>query len=132
MKRVITFGVFDTMHFGHVALFERAKQLGDFLIVACQDDAYVTKNKPNTKLINNVSKRLSDVASCASVDLAISYSQIDLDIKKQDFDILVVGPDQNNEHFVRAKEWCKRNSKTVVVLPRTEGISSTMIRNQLK
>ena len=56
MKTVITFGVFDLLHFGHINLFRRAKYYGDFLIVAVQDDNNVVANKPNTKLINNLEK----------------------------------------------------------------------------
>lgn len=129
---VVTFGVFDLFHFGHENLFRRAKKLGDYLIVAVQDDKNVLKNKPSTRLINNLDKRMENVRSCMFVDRAIAYTQIDEDISKINFDVLVVGPDQTNEHFVKAIEWCKRNGKNVIVLERTEGISSSMLRENIK
>lgn len=129
MKTVITFGVFDLLHFGHINLFRRAKYYGDFLIVAVQDDNNVVANKPNTKLINNLEKRMADVVSVEYVAKAIQYSQIDDDIKTINFDVLVVGEDQNNEHFQNAIKWCENNKKEVVILERTKGISSTQLRN---
>lgn len=129
---VVTFGVFDLFHFGHENLFRRAKKLGDYLIVAVQDDKNAITNKPSTRLINNLDKRLENVRGCMFVDRAIAYTQIDEDISKINFDVLVVGPDQKNEHFVKAIEWCKKNGKKVIVLERTEGISSSMLREKLK
>lgn len=129
MIKVITFGVFDLLHYGHINLFKRAKALGDYLIIAVQDDENVVKNKPNTKLVESLAKRMNDVSSSCFVSKSIPYSQVDETIKKVEFDILVVGPDQTNQHFQNAFEWCKRHAKEVVVLPRTEGISSTLIRN---
>ncbi len=66
------------------------------------------------------------------VNQAIAYTQIDEDISKINFNVLVVGPDQTNEHFVKAIKWCKRNGKNVIVLERTEGISSSMLRENIK
>ena len=131
MKKVLTFGVFDLMHYGHVRLFWRCKLLGDYLIIAVQDDEHVLINKPNTVLVNNFEKRKADVLSVECVAKVVSYAQIDDDIKTIDFDILVVGPDQTNPHFVKALEWCKEHNKEVVVLPRTEGISSSQIKKEM-
>ena len=130
MIKVITFGVFDLLHYGHINLFRRAKYFGDYLIVAVQDDESVVKNKPNTKLINNLVKRKQDVLNVEYVAKVVEYSQIDEDIKRIAFDVLVVGEDQTNLHFVSAIDWCKKNNKEVVFLSRTKGVSSTLLREK--
>lgn len=128
MIKVITFGVFDLLHYGHINLFKRSKELGDYLIVAVQTDADAQLNKPDIKLVNNITQRLSDVNSVKYVDQSIVYSQIDEAISSVNFDILVIGPDQTNSHFKKALKWCNENNKKVVVLPRTDGISSSILR----
>lgn len=128
MKKVITFGVFDYFHYGHLKLLERCKALGDFLIVAVHDDKHVKLNKPELKLYYNENERLEMVQAIRFVDEVILYTQIDETIKEVDFDILVVGPDQTNQHFIKAIEYCKANNKKVVELSRTPNISSTEIK----
>ena len=132
MIKVITFGVFDLLHYGHINLFKRSKRYGDHLIVAVQEDKYVVKNKPNVKLYNNLSKRMSDVKSVEYVDEVVSYRQIDLEIKLVDFDVLIVGEDQKNEHFIKAIEWCVAKNKQVIRLARTPNISSSELRKEKK
>lgn len=132
MKRILTFGVYDMMHFGHIMLFKRAKELnGDDnkLIVAVQDSKTILKYKPDTKMVNSLEERLIMVSSLKYVDEVVIYNDVDIDIMKVEFDIFVKGPDQNHDGFKRAEEWCRNNGKEVVVLPRTEGISSSMLRN---
>lgn len=132
MKRVLTFGVYDMMHFGHIMLFKRAKELNgqdNKLIVAVQDSKTILKYKPNTKMVNTLEERLIMISSLKYVDEVVIYNDVDIDIQKVDFDIFVKGPDQNHDGFKRAEEWCRQNGKEVVVLPRTEGISSSMLRN---
>ena len=132
MKRILTFGVYDMMHFGHIMLFKRAKELNDLdnkLIVAVQDSKAILKYKPNTKMVNTLEERLIMISSLKYVDEVVIYNDVDIDIQKVDFDIFVKGPDQNHDGFKRAEEWCRQNGKEVVVLPRTEGISSSMLRN---
>ena len=126
--KIITFGVFDYFHYGHLKLLERCKGLGDYLIVAVHDDKHVKLNKPELKLYYNENERLEMVQAVRFVDEAIFYTQIDETIKEVDFDILVVGPDQTNQHFVKAIEYCKANNKKVVELSRTPNISSTEIK----
>lgn len=130
MKKVVTFGVFDCFHYGHLRLIERCKRLGDYLIVAVQDDKNSIKNKPGVCLFYNENQRLEIVSSLKSVDQAILYTQIDETLKEIDFDVLVVGPDQTNEHFKRAFDYCGNHNKKVVILSRTPGISSTLIRTK--
>lgn len=132
MKKVITFGVFDILHIGHVLLFKNAKSLSNQekvkLIVAVQDSDFILKYKPDTVIVNDTPTREYMVSSIRYVDEVISYRDVDKDIQNIDFDIFVKGPDQNHDGFKRAEEWCRTNGKEVVVIPRTEGISSSMLR----
>ena len=127
-KRVLTFGVFDCFHYGHLRLFKRCKKYGNKLIVAIQIDEQIKINKPNCDVIYNWDIRNEIVSSLRCVDETIPYSQVFPDITKIGFDILVVGGDQNHAGFQRAIEWCRENNKEVVVLQRTPNISSTKLR----
>lgn len=126
--KVLTFGVYDMLHIGHILLFKHAKELGSKLIVAVQDGDCILKYKPGTKMIYNTDERLYMVNSIRYVDEVVTYKDVDIDIQKIDFDIFAKGPDQCHAGFQRAVEWCKVNGKEVVVIPRTEGISSTLLR----
>ena len=128
MKRVLTFGVYDMLHIGHVLLFKRAKALGDYLIVAVQDGDCILKYKPGTEMVYTTEERLYMVSIVRYVDEVVTYRDVDVDIKSIDFDVFVVGEDQKHAGFQRAMEWCRENGKEVVVLTRTEGISSTLLR----
>lgn len=127
--KVLTAGVYDLMHIGHIKLFEKAKRLGDELIVAIQRDEYVTKYKPSANLFYTLSDRIYMVQSLKYVDRVVEYETVDEIVKIVDFDVFAVGPDQINEKFQKAFRWCNDNGKQIVTLPRTEGISSTLIRN---
>ena len=72
------------------------------------------------------------VSAIKYVDEVVVYRDVDKDIQKIEFDIFAKGPDQQHAGFQRAVEWCKVNNKEVVVIPRTEGISSTMLREYSK
>lgn len=130
--KVLTFGVYDMLHIGHILLFKRAKELGDKLIVAVQDGDLILKYKPGTKMIYNTDERLYMISTIRYVDEAVVYKDVDIDIQKIDFDILAKGPDQCHAGFQRAVEWCKANGKEVVTIPRTDGISSTILREYSK
>ena len=132
MKRVLTFGVYDMLHIGHILLFKKAKDLGDELIVAVQDGDVVLKYKPNTNLVYTTEERQYMVSTIKYVDRVLIYKDIDLDIKDIEFDIFVKGPDQCHEGFKKAIEWCNSHGKQVVTIPRTEGISSTLLRKYTK
>lgn len=132
MKTVVTFGVYDMLHIGHILLFKRAKELGDKLIVAVQDSDVILKYKPGTKMVYTTEERCYMVSTIKYVDEVVVYRDVDEDIKNIDFDIFAKGPDQMHEGFKRAVEWCNNNQKEVVVIPRTEGISSTMLREYSK
>ena len=132
MKKVFTVGVYDLLHIGHIKLFENARNLGDELTVAVQTDECIHKYKPEAQMVNNTAERMFMVSSIKFVDHVITYDDVDEIVKHADFDIFAKGPDQCHAGFQRAVEWCKANGKEVVVIPRTEGISSTMLRNHSK
>lgn len=131
-KTVLTFGVYDMMHIGHILLFKRAKEQGSRLIVAVQDGDCILKYKPDTRIIYTTEERLYMVSAIRYVDEVVMYRDVDVDIRKIDFDVLALGEDQNHTGFQRAVEWCRDNGKEVIRLPRTEGISSSLLREYSK
>lgn len=131
-KTVLTFGVYDMLHIGHILLFKRAKEYGDKLIAAVQDGEVILKYKPDTKVVYTTEERLYMVSTIRYVDEVALYRDVDTDIRNFEFDILVLGQDQNHAGFQRAVEWCREHGKEVVRLPRTEGISSTLLREYSK
>ena len=128
MKKVLTVGVYDMLHIGHMLLFKRAKELGNYLIVAVQDGDFIQKYKPGTKMVYTTEERLYMVSTIKYVDEVVVYRDVDRDIQSIDFDVFAKGEDQNHPGFQRAVEWCSEHGKEVVTLTRTEGISSTMLR----
>lgn len=132
MKKVLTVGVYDLLHIGHVNLFKRARAVGDRLVVAVQESEVVLKYKPEEKLVYSTEERMYMVKAIRYVDEVITYRAVDDIVKTADFDIFVTGPDQNHAGFQRAIQWCKEHGKEHVVLPRTEGISSSWLKEQIK
>lgn len=136
MKRLLTFGVYDMLHIGHILLFKHAKELFPDeeceLIVAVQEGGYILKYKPGTKMVYTTEERVFMVSSIRWVDEVVTYQDVDIDIKKIVFDVFVKGPDQQHAGFQRAVKWCEDNGKPVIVIPRTEGISSTQLRDYAK
>ena len=124
MIRVITYGTFDLLHYGHIRLLERAKALGDYLIVGITSDDY---DKARGKINNHQSliERIAAVKETGIADEIIveeyEGQKID-DIRRHDVDIFTVGSDWTGK-FDYLNEYCK-----VVYLPRTEGVSSSEIR----
>lgn len=131
MKKVITFGVFDYFHLGHLRLFENAKKLGDYLIVAVQDEDYIKKYKPSAQIFYNNQQRIELIKSLRVVDEVIVYEDVDTTIQKVDFDIFAIGEDQNHQGFQHAVEFCKSNGKSVIHMQRTPGICSSNIKNHM-
>ena len=124
MKKVITYGTYDLLHYGHIRLLEKAKALGDYLIVGVTaDDFDKTRGKINVK--QSLMERIEGVRATGLADEIIveeyEGQKID-DIKKYDIDIFTVGSDWIGK-FDYLNEYCK-----VVYLPRTEGVSSSEIR----
>ncbi len=124
MSRVITYGTFDLLHYGHKRLLERAKQLGDYLIVGVtSDDFDRRRGKINTH--QSLMERIAAVRALGIADEIIVEEYVGQkidDIKRYDIDIFTVGSDWEGK-FDYLKEYC-----TVIYLPRTEGISSSDIR----
>lgn len=124
MTKVITYGTYDLLHYGHKRLLERAKALGDYLIVGVTSDDYDrTRGKINAA--QPLMKRIEAVKALGIADEVIveeyEGQKID-DIRKLDIDIFTVGSDWKG-YFDYLKEYCK-----VVYLPRTEGVSSSELR----
>ncbi len=132
MKKILTVGVFDMLHIGHVLLFKKARELGDYLIVAVQEDDCILKYKPGTKMVYTTAERLFMVGALRYVDEVVTYRDVDTDIQGLDFDVFAKGPDQSHAGFQRAEAWCRAHGKEVVVIPRTENISSTLLKSYSK
>ena len=128
MRRVITYGTYDLLHYGHIALLERAKALGDYLIVAVQKSDSVQKYKPQSSLVYSTEERSYMVKSSCYVNDVVEYEGVDSIVEEVDFDVFVKGPDQSHDGFQKAVEYCKANGKEVVELPRTDGISSSELK----
>lgn len=131
MIKVLTAGVYDLLHIGHLLLFKRAKLLGDYLIVAVQDESFILKYKPEAQMVYNTNERKFMVSSVKYVDDVVTYTDIDGIVNEVEFDIFVKGPDQNHDGFKKVEEWCNKHGKQVITLSRTEGISSSMLRSYI-
>lgn len=128
MKKVITYGTFDLFHVGHLNLLRRAKELGDYLIVAVSSDKFNWEEK-NKKCQISDKDRMEIVKAIRFVDEVIleeSWDQKVKDVQKYDIDVFVMGDDWKGK-FDFLKEYCE-----VVYLPRTEGISTTQLKEELK
>ena len=126
MIKVITYGTFDLLHYGHIRLLERAKALGDYLIVG-STAADFDKIRGKINVQQSLEERIAAVRATGLADRIIveeyEGQKID-DIKRYDVDIFTVGSDWVG-YFDYLKEYCK-----VIYLPRTEGVSSSDIRSK--
>ena len=124
MTKVITYGTYDLLHQGHINLLRRAKELGDYLIVGVTSDSF-DRGRGKLNVRNNVLERVEAVKATGYADEIIIEDylgqKID-DIQKYDVDIFAIGSDWEGK-FDYLGEYCK-----VVYLPRTQGVSSTMLR----
>jgi len=128
MKRVITYGTFDLLHYGHINLFKRAKSLGDYLIVAVSTDEF-NLNEKHKKAYFTYEQRKALVESIRYVDLVIPetcWDQKLIDIHRYDVDIFVMGDDWTGKF-----DFLKDEGVEVIYLPRTPEISTTQIKNDL-
>ncbi|MBO5382231.1 MAG: Gfo/Idh/MocA family oxidoreductase [Bacteroides sp.] len=128
MVKVITYGTYDLLHQGHINLLRRAKELGDYLIVGVTSDSF-DKGRGKLNVRNNVLERVEAVKATGYADDVIIEDylgqKID-DIQKYDVDIFAIGSDWEG-HFDYLNEYCK-----VIYLPRTQGVSSTMLRAEIQ
>lgn len=130
-KKILTVGVYDLLHKGHIELYRRAKGLGDYLIVAAQDGDFILKYKPTAKVLNSTEDRKYMIKSIRYVDEVITYTDVDKIVKEVDFDVLVTGPDQCHAGFQRAIQWCEQNGKEHTILARTDGVSSSELKAKI-
>ncbi|AQP59722.1 TPA_asm: glycerol-3-phosphate cytidylyltransferase [Listeria monocytogenes] len=127
MKKVITYGTFDLLHWGHIHLLKRAKALGDYLIVAISSDEF--NRIKHKEAYHSYEHRKLIIEAIRYVDEVIpenNWEQKREDIEKYGIDVFVMGDDWEGE-FDFLKEVCE-----VVYLPRTEGISTSQIKDELK
>ncbi|MBQ9536228.1 MAG: glycerol-3-phosphate cytidylyltransferase [Desulfovibrionaceae bacterium] len=127
MVRVITYGTYDLLHYGHINLLKRAKALGDYLIVALSTDEF-NKNMKNKVCVQNFQERKTILESLRYVDLVIpenNWEQKISDIQLYHVDIFCMGSDWNNK-FDFLKDYCK-----VIYFPRTDGISTTQRKGEV-
>lgn len=128
MRRVITYGTFDLLHYGHINLLRRAKELGDYLVVVVSTDEF-NRNEKNKKCYFSYEKRKAMVEAIRYVDLVVpeeNWEQKRTDIHKYDIDVFVMGDDWYGKFDFLEKEGVE-----VIYLPRTPEISSTQIKNDL-
>ena len=128
MKRVLTYGTYDLLHYGHIRLLQRAKALGDYLVVAVSTDEFnAIKGK---KAYHNYDTRKKMLEAIRYVDLVIpeeNWEQKINDVKEYHIDTVVMGSDwAGSDKFDYLKDYCE-----VVYLDRTEGISTTKIKDDL-
>lgn len=126
MTKVITYGTYDLLHQGHINLLRRAKELGDYLIVGVTSDSF-DRGRGKLNVRNNVLERVEAVKATGYADEVIIEDYVGQkidDIQKYDVDIFAIGSDWEGK-FDYLNEFTK-----VVYLPRTEGISSTMLREE--
>ncbi len=128
MKRVITYGTYDLLHYGHINLLRRAKELGDYLIVALSTDEF-NWNMKHKKCFFSYEERKKMLEAIRFVDLVIpeeSWEQKKTDAKEYHIDTFVIGDDWTGKF-----DFLKEQGVEVVYLSRTPEISSTQIKEEL-
>lgn len=127
MRKVITYGTFDLLHVGHINLLKRAKEMGDYLLVALSTDEFNTlKHKTAYHSYEDRKAILEVIRYVDEVIPENSWDQKIKDVQENGIDIFVIGDDWEGQ-FDFLKDYCQ-----VVYLPRTEGISTTKIKKDLK
>lgn len=129
MKRVITYGTFDLLHYGHINLLKRAKDLGDYLVVALSTDEF-NWNEKQKKCYFSYEQRKSLIEAIRYVDLVIPetcWEQKRKDVHTYDIDVFVIGDDWKGKFDFLKEE----KDIEVVYLTRTPEISSTQIKQDL-
>ena len=128
MKKVITYGTFDLLHYGHINLLRRAKTLGDYLIVGLSTDEFNNKEK-NKECYFDYENRKSLLDAVRYVDLVVpeeNWEQKISDIQKYNVDLFVIGDDWEGKF-----DYLKDFGVEVVYLPRTKEISTSKIKDDL-
>jgi glycerol-3-phosphate cytidylyltransferase len=126
LKRVITYGTFDLLHWGHINLLRRAKEMGDYLVVAISTDEFnAIKNKKSYHSFENRKMILEAIRYVDEVIPENTWEQKIKDVVNNEIDIFVMGDDWEGK-FDFLNDYCD-----VVYLPRTVGISTTKIKKEL-
>lgn len=128
MRRVITYGTFDLLHYGHINLLQRARSLGDYLIVALSTDEFNWSQKQKVCYFS-YEQRKSLIEAVRYVDLVIPetcWEQKKTDVKEYQIDVFVIGNDWEGRF-----DFLKEQGVEVVYLSRTPEISSTQIKKEL-
>lgn len=132
MNKILTFGVYDYFHIGHLRLFEQCKKYGDYLIVAVQNGDYILKFKPDARILYSTQERVDMISALRVVDEVVVYETVGVEaLERIDFDILALGEDHIGGRFDDVVDWCNYHNKRVVRLKRTPGICSSDIKNAL-
>lgn len=127
VKKVITYGTFDLLHLGHIHLLKRAKELGNYLIVGLSTDQFnLQKHKQSYYSFEERKIILESIKYVDKVIPEVSWEQKHIDVLEYKIDIFVMGDDWESK-FDYLKEYCE-----VIYLPRTENISTTKIKCDLK
>lgn len=133
--KAVTFGVFDLLHYGHFELFRRIRELvGDHgeVIVLLQKDEWVRKFK-DVKLVYNFEQRKRMIETLRTVSKVVPYETVGVDaLNGVDFNLLVRGPEHCSERFQILSKWCEDTGRKWTILPRTEGISTTSLKQMIK
>lgn len=133
MSKILTFGVYDYFHLGHLRLFKQCKEHADYLIVAVQDGDFILKFKPEAKVLYSTAERIEILEALRIVDEVVVYETVCVAaLEKIDFDILALGEDHRGGRFDEVEKWCNEHGKQVVRLKRTPGIASSDIKKQLR
>lgn len=128
MRRILTYGTFDLLHYGHIEILRRAKALGDYLVVAVSTDEF--NELKGKKAYHDYETRKKMLEAIRYVDLVIpeeNWEQKVSDVQDYKIDVVVMGSDwADSDRFDYLKEYCE-----LTFLPRTEGISTTKIKQEL-
>ena len=132
MSKILTFGVYDYFHLGHLRLFKQCKEHADYLIVAVQDSDYILKFKPDAHIFYSTEERVEILQALRIVDEVVVYQTVGVAaLEKIEFDILALGEDHIGTRFDEITKWCVEKGKEVVRLKRTPGIASSDIKTKL-
>ena len=128
MKRVITYGTFDLLHYGHINILRRARELGDYLVVVLSSDEF-NWNEKGKKCYFTYEQRKAILEAIRYVDLVVpetNWDQKRTDVHKYDIDVFVMGDDWKGKF-----DFLEEEGVEVVYLSRTPDISTTQIKNDL-
>lgn len=136
MSKILTFGVYDYFHLGHLRLFKQCKEHAEYLVVAVQNGEYIRKFKPEAHIFYSTEERVEILEALRIVDKVIVYNTVGIEAlemieRESGFDILALGEDHIGARFDEITNWCKEHGKAIVRLKRTPGIASSDIKREL-